>query len=37
MKHTNTSVLLITLILAGAATIGAQVPNLFVTSEHCMA
>ena len=37
MKRTITSVPMIALILVCATTVGAQVPNLFVTSESCMA
>jgi hypothetical protein len=36
MKHTITTFCLFVLILAGAS-VGAQVPNLFVTSAKCMA
>ncbi|MCW8985861.1 MAG: cytochrome c family protein [Thermoanaerobaculales bacterium] len=37
MKHTIASVPVIAIILSSSATVGAQVPNLFVTSESCMA
>jgi len=37
MKRTIKFVPVIALILVSAATVGAQVPNLFVTSESCMA
>ena len=37
MKSTIKSVPVIALILVSTATVGAQVPNLFVTSESCMA
>jgi hypothetical protein len=37
MKRTIKSIPVIALILVSAATVGAQVPNLFVTSESCMA
>ena len=37
MKHTITSFSAVALILVSAASVGAQVPNLFVTSESCMA
>jgi len=37
MKRTIKSIPVIALILVSAATVGAQVPKLFVTSESCMA
>ena len=37
MKRTIKSVLVVAVVFVSVATIGAQVPNLFVTSESCMA
>jgi hypothetical protein len=37
MKRTIKFIPVIALVLVSAATVGAQVPNLFVTSESCMA
>ncbi len=37
MKHTITFISVIALIFVSVGTVGAQVPNLFVTSERCMA
>jgi hypothetical protein len=37
MKRSINSVPVVVLVLVSTATVSAQVPNLFVTSEHCMA